>query len=151
MSDSKKVTLWEKMVNESNKVISVDSEVAVKAFMDEMPKELKAKKIGDVVALGEFGNYRKDFNLKFGSHVGLALANYAKANEEINESSVGFVTPDGVGMHVDFARPTKKDAGTDEWGQSFSHRQTLKSDEQLVTELRKTIGDIFSADAVDSE
>lgn len=144
--------LWERLckANESN-MLSVDGEVATKAFMEGMPEDLRSKTIGDEKALGELGQYRKDFNYRFGSTVGTNLASHVKQHEEINECSLGFTTPDGVGMHVDFARPTDKDADTETWGLSFSHRQSLNFDDRLTSELRSSIGNLFTAEEADGE
>lgn len=136
--------LWTRLTKVDNKVFSVDESAATQAFMDGMSSELKEKKIGDTEALAELGDYRKDFNAKFGGQVARDMANYVKEHGEVNEVSAGFTTPDRVRMRVDFARPTKE-ADADEWGQSFSHVQSLGYDESLTTTLRSEIGNLFTS------
>lgn len=146
MADNKP-TLWERMckTGEKNNLITIDADVALEAYMGEMPVELKEKKIGDVEALGELGTYNRNFGYSFASNVMPRVAQHVKDNEEIQQLSVSFTSPLGIEYGADFARPTTEDPDEETWGQSFVFKQGLDYDERITGELRSTIGNLFSA------
>lgn len=135
---------WEALVDRSKALMTVDSAVADDLFFSEMDEGLREKKIGDKEALGELANHRKSFHAKYSTQLARQMADHVKENEEINTMDVGYTTPDGVKMSVGFARP-HDGASEEEWGESFSHRQSLAYEESLVTDLRKELGLKFKA------